>query len=240
LKVVVIISADGEWSALKTLLGAAVIETTRFGEKLDRSIEGRPLTFFHGGWGKVSAAASTQFVIDQFRPDLIVNLGTCGGFRGRIERGTIVLVHRTLIYDIVELMGSAEQAIQHYSTSLDLSWLSEPPPSPVHRGLLVSGDRDVIAESIPKLISNYDAVAADWESGAIAWVAGRNGQRLLILRGVTDLVGEEGGEAYGNYQLFLHRARDVMGTLIAILPVWLNAFEGALGERASQTSGKAL
>ena len=39
-------------------------------------------------------------------------------------------------------------------------------------------------------------MALDWESGAIAWVAARNQTRCLILRGVTDLVGEAGDEAY--------------------------------------------
>jgi len=64
-------------------------------------------------------------------------------------------------------------------------------------------------------------VAADWESGAIAWVAQRNRVRCLILRGVTDLVGPNGGEAYGNLELFQSRTREVMQTLIGQLPDWL-------------------
>ena len=48
------------------------------------------------------------------------------------------------------------------------------------------------------LIEKYNAVAADWESGAIAWVAKKNNTRVLILRGVSDLVDDSGGEAYGN------------------------------------------
>ncbi len=80
-------------------------------------------TYFHGGWGKISAAATTQYVIDHFQPDLLVNLGTCGGFEGRIARGTIILVTKTIVYDIIEQMSEPEEAIAHYSTELDLSWL---------------------------------------------------------------------------------------------------------------------
>ena len=74
---------------------------------------------FHGGWGKIAAAASTQFIIDQFHPELLINLGTCGGFAGNVETGTIILVERTLVYDILEQMGDGAEAIRHYSTSLD-------------------------------------------------------------------------------------------------------------------------
>jgi len=154
---------------------------------------------------------------------LLLNLGTCGGFEGRVERGTILLVERTVIYDIVEQMTDGAEAIDHYSTTLDLRWLPPLMPSQVTRGLLVSGDRDIIPGEIPALVRTYNAIAADWESGAIAWVAARNQQRLLILRGVSDLVGLGGGEAYGNYDLFLSRTRDVMQQLLAVLPAWLSA-----------------
>ena len=75
------------------------------------------------------------------------------------------------------------------------------------------------------LVQKYQAVAADWESGAIAWVAKRNGIRTLILRGVTDLVATSGGEAYGDYELFLQRTGQIMKKLFEQLPRWLDAIE---------------
>jgi adenosylhomocysteine nucleosidase len=178
---------------------------------------------FHGGWGKISAAATAQYVIDHFQPDLLVNLGTCGGFDGRIETGTIILVEQTLVYDIIEQMGDSAEAIEHYGSFLDLSWLPFNMPYPISRGLLISADRDIVAEDIPMLIEKYNAVAADWESGAIAWVAKMNSTRVLILRGVTDLVGGDGGEAYGNIELFHDRTKTVMRELFDQLPGWLKA-----------------
>jgi adenosylhomocysteine nucleosidase len=86
------------------------------------------------------------------------------------------------------------------------------------RGLLVSADRDIVPADISMLVEKYGAVAADWESGAIAWVAKRNGVRCLILRGVTDLVGPSGGEAYGNIELFHENTRAIMKLLIDQLP----------------------
>ena len=82
-------------------------------------------------------------------------------------------------------------------------------------------DRDIVSAEIPDLIRKYGAVAADWESGAIAWVARRNRARLLILRGVSDLVSAAGGEAYGDYELFVARTREIMSQLFEALPQWL-------------------
>jgi adenosylhomocysteine nucleosidase len=226
---VIVISANAEWRVVKELHPNLEIQQSPYGEFANVTFGLRPVTLFHGGWGKISAAATAQYVVDHFKPDLLINLGTCGGFAGRIETGTIILVERALVYDIIEQMGDGTEAIEHYSTEIDLSWLSDDGRSTmdgqrsVVRGLLVSADRDIVAEDIPMLIEKYDAVAADWESGAIAWVAKKNNTRLLILRGVTDLVGGDGGEAYGNIELFHERTKTVMRKLFHQLPEWLNA-----------------
>jgi adenosylhomocysteine nucleosidase len=225
---VVIISANAEWRVVKELYPNLEIQNSPYGEFANLSFDLRPLTLFHGGWGKISAAATAQYVIDHFKPDLLVNLGTCGGFAGRIETGSIILVERTLVYDIIEQMGDGAEAIEHYASALDLSWLPVNLPFPTRRGLLVSADRDIIVEDIPMLIEKFDAVAADWESGAIAWVAQRNNIRVLILRAVTDLVGGDGGEAYGNIELFHERTKTVMRELFRQLPDWLNASDSHL------------
>ncbi len=226
MKIVVLISANAEWRVVKELYPSLDLRRSPFGEYANLELGSQPVTLFHGGWGKISAAATAQYAIDHFQPDLLVNLGTCGGFAGRIETGAIILVERTLVYDIIEQMGDGAEAIAHYATDIDLSWMDNGPKtvdrlSPTVRGLLVSADRDIVVEDIPMLIEKYGAVAADWESGAIAWVAKQNGTRLLILRAVSDLVGGDGGEAYGNLELFHQRTKTVMKDLFEQLPNWL-------------------
>ena len=53
----------------------------------------------------------------------------------------------------------------------------------------------------------------------------KNGARLLILRAISDLVSEQGGEAYNNIELFKERTKGIMRRLIAQLPGWINAIE---------------
>jgi len=224
---VVIISCRFEWQATLPLFPHAETRSSPLGDWFiaNLSVNGcdAPVVFFRGGWGKISAAASAQYVIDRWAPSVLVNLGTCGGFRGEIERGEILLVERAIVYDIVEQMTDPEAAIAHYTTDLDLSWLGSEPPQPVRRTLIVSGDRDLVAEEVPSLRSKFGAVAGDWESGSIAWVAATNGVRCLILRGVSDLVGSTGGEAYeGGLNVYVEGAAAIMRNLIQHLPAWLS------------------
>jgi adenosylhomocysteine nucleosidase len=224
MKTVVLVSATSEWRAVKAILAPVEIQNALLGEWFESFIV-QPLTFFHSGWGKISAAATAQYAIDHFCPDLLVNLGTCGGFKGRVERGRIILVTKTIVYDILEQMSDPDEATAHYTTELDLSWLADLSAASILRSVLVSADRDIVPSDIPVLVERYGAVAADWESGAIAWVAKRNGVRCLILRGVTDLVSPEGGEAYGNIGLFHENTKTIMSRLIGDLPGWLAAIK---------------
>ncbi|HNX30157.1 MAG TPA: 5'-methylthioadenosine/S-adenosylhomocysteine nucleosidase [Holophaga sp.] len=228
MKAVVLVSADTEWRMIRGKYPEARPGRSPFGEYLDVILRGREVRLFQGGWGKISAAASTQYVLDHERPDLLVNLGTCGGLRGRVAQGAVILVEKTLVYDLVEQMTDGAAELAFYTTELDLSWLPRELPHAVLRGLMVSGDRDIVVEDIPGLVRDHGAIAADWESAAIAWVAARGGARTLILRGVSDLVGADGGEAYGNHGLFAERTREIMDVLLDQLPDWLESARPAL------------
>ncbi|MEW5868972.1 MAG: 5'-methylthioadenosine/S-adenosylhomocysteine nucleosidase [Chloroflexota bacterium] len=225
--IIVLISANIEWRAIRKLFPNVTIQHSPYGEwfttdlALPTSKNNLSVYFFHGGWGKIAAAGSTQYVIDRWQPELLINLGTCGGFEGHIQRNEVILVDKTIVYDIIEQMGDYDEHIAHYTTVLDLSWLPADVPQSVRRTLLVSGDRDLLPEDIHHLASKFGAVAGDWESGAIAFVASRNQVRLIILRGVTDLVGAQGGEAYGNLQFFEQATLKIMQNLTNHLPAWL-------------------
>ena len=230
--VVVLVSAGAEWRGLLEVFPQAACQPSPYGDWFERPpvlspasplIVSTRVIFLHGGWGKIAAAASAEFAIQRWGPELLINLGTCGGFTGRVQRGEILLVEDTLVYDIIEQMGDPQAALDHYTTRLDLTWLPAALPQAVRRARLVSADRDILPQDIPLLVERYAAVAADWESGAIAWVAARHGLRCLILRGVSDLVGASGGEAYVEPELFRQQARRIMQALLANLDGWIDA-----------------
>ncbi len=221
IRAVVLVSANSEWVAVKKLFHEPIVESSPFGEYFSMPIAGVSCVLFHGGWGKVSAAASTQYVIDRWHPRLLLNIGTCGGVEGYINVGEVVLAKETLIYDIHERMGDPEDALRYYTTRIDLSYLRKPFPQAVRDGRLVSADEDIDPGMVARLRFEFGAVAADWESGAIAWIANRNHTRVLILRVVSDLVSEHTGELYGGGD-FTSRADEVMRPMLRALPDWID------------------
>ena len=222
--VCVIISAGAEWRAFVPHFPGVQQERTPYGECFTTTIAAQQVAFLHSGWGKVAAACSTQYAIGRWHPARLINLGTCGGFQSQVKRGQVILASRTIIYDIIEQMADFDAAIRHYTVDFDLTWLPQPLPQPVTVGTIVSADRDIVPADIPDLIRRYNAAVADWESGAIAWVAQRNTVPCLILRAVSDLVSESGGEAYQDKDFFEQQCQPIMADFAHYLPAWLAAF----------------
>lgn len=229
----ILISAGAEWRGFLPHFPGRKCGIAPFGDYFQENIEEQQVIFMHGGSGKVAAAGSTQYAIDRWHPRGMINLGTCGGFKGYVEQGEVIFVEKTIIYDILEQMTNANQAIRRYSTDLDTAWLPDPPPQPVQVGTLLSADRDILPADIPTLIEKYHAAAADWESGAIAWVAQKNAVPCLILRAVSDVVDANASPAYGNYAFFEDQCRHIMGNFARYLPAWIKAFQKAV-ERDKQ------
>ena len=130
-----------------------------------------------------------------------------------------MVADKVVIYDIHETMGDSQRAIEHYSTTMEVP---EHLPVPAIRATLYSADRDLTAKGLRELEHRYRPLVVDWESGAIAWVAKRNGTPLLILRGVSDLVSLETSEAEGNLALIQKNAALVMQQLVRDLPKWIS------------------
>ena len=95
MKTVILISAIAEWDAVRPMFPDAEIEYFPYGECFNASAGNHRPGWFHSGWRKIASAGAMQYVIDRYSPDLIVNLGTCGGFEGAVEQGEVILVEKT-------------------------------------------------------------------------------------------------------------------------------------------------
>ncbi len=214
-RVVVLVSANAEWKALAPAIAGDAVRESPYGPWVVHRLGGEDVVLFHGGYGKVSAAGSTQYAIDRWHPALLVNLGTCGGF-GDARVGDVVLATETIIYDVIEQMGDPDEAIGDFRTRLDTSAWPARLAARVKRQPLASADRDVVAHDVEALRAKYGVAAADWESGAIAFVAARAHVPVVILRAVTDLVTDAGDATYGDVGAFERAAVPAMASLLAL------------------------
>ena len=218
----ILISAGAEWRSFLPHFDHLKLTTAPYGDYFNKRVHGHRIVIFHSGSGKVAAAGSTQYAIDQWKPKCLINLGTCGGFLGHAKRGEIFLAEKTIIYDIIEQMSDQDQAIERYTVSMDWSILPEELPQNVTLAPILSADRDILLGDIPGLIQKYHASVADWESGAISWIAQKNQIPCLILRAVSDLVDINNGEAYDDYAFFENQCQHIMANFALHLPQWLD------------------
>lgn len=220
----VLVSANGEWAAVRAILQPNAIHQTPLGESFGFELSGFPCLFFHSGWGKISTASAAQFIIDRYQPDLIINLGTCGGFEGFSTIGETLIVNEVVVYDIFERMDDPIAALKHYQSSNGYSWIKSPLPPNTRFARLASADQDVDFSAFDRLTKTHQAVAADWETGAFAWVAARNQTPWLALRSVSDLITRHASETDGEVDLWRSRLERLMGNLLADLPFYLKEF----------------
>lgn len=221
-RIAVLVSATIEWLAVKDYFQPESLEKSPFGELFLTIIKHHPVIFLHAGWGKTSAAATTQYAIDRLNPEMIINPGICGGFVGSMQRGQILMPDKIVMYDIIEQLGNPKGAVNLYTTEMDYSWLKRPYPLPVEGGVLATADRDVMPTEISSLMTDLQVKGFDREGVAVAWVASKvYKRRCLILRGVSDLVSEQSGEAYGHNSFFQKSTEKIMMGLCDSLPLWL-------------------
>ena len=164
----------------------ASLNSFPFGPWFTHTVAETQALYFHSGDTKTRAAAACQYAIDHWRPDLLINLGTCGGVAEDIQPREVVLAEKTVQYDCIDRMqADGEPFLRKMITRIDCSWLDAPLPD-VRRGVIGTADQDLCEESAQRL-RQHGVLAVDWESGAIAKICELNGVRCVILRGVTDL-----------------------------------------------------
>jgi len=198
-KIVILVCSDFEWVVVRKRFKNEDLNHSPYGNWFlhpDKQTNKNEVIWFKSGWGKIGSAGSTQYVIDKWKPDLIINIGSCGGFRGKIDLYQLVLIKKTVVYDMIDFIGTKGTSIKFYKTDINLSWLKDKSILKLPKKVIVTGDQDLNPDRLPELYEKYKAVVGDWESGAISWICKMNGTKLLIIRGVSDLVGLNSNPAY--------------------------------------------
>ncbi|MBT3191409.1 MAG: 5'-methylthioadenosine/S-adenosylhomocysteine nucleosidase [Verrucomicrobia bacterium] len=224
-KAVIIVAADAEWLVVTGHYGVQE-EACRPYDHFLHTFSGVggsiSVEFVHSGCGKVPAAATTQYAIDTWHPSLVVNLGTCGGMDPLLGVGDIVTAEKTVIYDLCERSGGQEDMVRRYTT--DLMPIASLPNCILRCGTIITADQDVDPAQVEQLRATYGAIAADWESGAVAHVAHNiNHVKCGVLKVVSDIVSSGGSAIYAQEAAFENCVAAVVPGLLHLLPLLLMA-----------------
>lgn len=153
------------------------------------------------GIGKVHATVGTTLLINNYKPDCIINIGSAGGFAKDLVIGDIVVSTEVRYHD-VDLTpfgyeyGQPSKMPAYFESEKKLLEVAErcftllTKGKKIRKGLIVSGDSFV---SDPKQISfankSFDEIcAAEMEGCAVAHVCYIFKVPCLIMRSISDII----------------------------------------------------
>lgn len=186
-----------EIEALKELMDSARIETVSSVYFYRGRISGREVVVAAAGVGKVNAAVCAQTMILQYSPDLVINVGVAGGLDTGFKIGDIAVADSVVEHDMdTTAIGDPAGLISginkvYMECDEKIASLMENAAKSVglgvKRGIIVSGDQFISTqEQRDKILSNFDAIAAEMEGAAIGHVCAMNGVKFGVLRAISD------------------------------------------------------
>ena len=181
------------------------------------TIDNKFVILAQSGVGKVNAALNTQYIIDTFKPDIIINTGVAGGIADGLDIGDVVIGTYLVQHDFdVTVLGYAKgymctgvekdkptkyycnkDLIEKFQSSLEENISAKK----IHQGVIASGDKFVSGKEIKKEINEYfGAVAVEMEGCAIAQVATRNKIPFIVTRAISDLADGKTAEYQNGFE----------------------------------------
>lgn len=150
-----------------------------------------------GGMGLVNAAATTQRLIDAYRPDAVIFSGIAGNLNTHLHINDVVL-GGTLRYLDTDMRlvgqwapGTEDAPVEEFHSDDRLLALADAALSEMGithiTGIIASGNYFVDSpEQVEKTIRDTGADAVEMEGAAVAHVAARNGVPALVIRALSD------------------------------------------------------
>ena len=171
-------------------------------------VHDKMLVVANSGIGKVNSGAMTQYLIDQYQLDYIINSGCAGSLVEKVKLFDIVVSNSVTYHDFYPvrirnmsmpdygevmadsyLMDSAERILKDQGQTYFV-------------GMICSGDCFVTdAVMRDRIFSETKALAVDMESASIGHIARKNGVPFVAIRTISDFAdGEDEFEVKAAHQ----------------------------------------
>jgi len=193
------------------VIGAMQIEIDKLIEKYDLKkdkvkdiytceFDDKRIVVAMSGVGKVNSALMTQYIIDKYEVDAIINSGVAGGINNNLNVMDIVISEYATYHDfepvsIMESYVPDKGRMRANTTLLNLSKkvISDMGIDNYHYAPICSGDMFVQDENIKNNIHiKTGAICVDMESASIAHACRLNNIPFISIRTISDMA--NGGE----------------------------------------------
>ncbi|MEI3605785.1 5'-methylthioadenosine/S-adenosylhomocysteine nucleosidase [Pseudogracilibacillus sp. SE30717A] len=177
---------------------------------VEGKIDGKDTVLLKSGIGKVNAAMATSILMERFKPTLVINTGSAGGFSKDLNVGDVVVGEQVVHHDVdvtafdyeygqVPQMPPVFEADQKLIAKTKEILKNLAINSEV--GLIATGDSfmsdpervQFVRKKFPKML------AAEMEGAAIAQICFQYDVPFVIIRALSDIAGVESSISFNEF-----------------------------------------
>ena len=211
MKIAVIGAMEEEVELLRKEISSARTTVIANCEYIEGIIGNHEVVLVKSGIGKVNAAMATTLLLDKFKPDVVLNTGSAGGFQQSLEVGAVVISNEVRHHDVDVTVFGYEygQVPQHPAAyladekliNLAVAAVEEIGEHEFAIGLIASSDSFMSDPGhVEKVRNLFPAmIAAEMEAAAVAQVCYQFNTPFVVIRALSDVAGKESSVSFDEF-----------------------------------------
>ncbi|ALS74252.1 5'-methylthioadenosine nucleosidase [Planococcus rifietoensis] len=211
MRIGVIGAMEEEVELLRNQLANTSVREIANSEFTTGTYKGQELILLKSGIGKVNAAMTTTILMQEFKPDLVLNIGSAGGFDEELEVGAVVISDEVRHHDVDATvfgyeLGQVPQMPAAYIANKELIELAVQAVDEIgeHQhavGLIATGDSFMSDPDRVALVKQQfpEMKAAEMEAAAVAQVCFQYDTAFVVIRALSDIAGKESSVSFDEF-----------------------------------------
>ncbi|WP_153733006.1 5'-methylthioadenosine/S-adenosylhomocysteine nucleosidase [Sporosarcina obsidiansis] len=211
MKIAIVGAMDEEVEILRREIGLGKVTTIANCEFIEGKVGKHQVIVTKSGIGKVNAAMATTILLQNYKPDLVLNTGSAGGTHPDLEIGTVVVSDHVLHHDVDVTAfgyepGQLPQLPATFPSDENLIGLAREAVVELDTyehavGTIASADTFMAdADKVMKVKEKFpQVIAVEMEAAAVAQVCHQFHTKFVVIRALSDIAGKESSISFDEF-----------------------------------------
>lgn len=211
MKIAVIGAMEEEVELLRNEIENPETKSIANSEFTSGTYKNHEVVLLKSGIGKVNAAMSTSILLNEYKPDYVINTGSAGGYDPTLEVGAIVISDEVRHHDVDVTafgyeIGQVPQLPAAFKADERLMKLAEEAVFEIGKhqvatGLIATGDIFMHDPAKVEQVRNHfpQMKACEMEAAAVAQVCYQFEVPFVVIRALSDIAGKESSMSFDEF-----------------------------------------